>query len=62
MWTLIRERQQQPRRWAARRQDGIAAVQRFTWSAFTDRVASIYMEVASRSARVPEKSSAPCPA
>jgi glycosyltransferase involved in cell wall biosynthesis len=59
---LIREREEQPRRWTARRSDGIAAAHRFTWSAFAEKLVSIYEDVARGRQRVPQESPDPCPA
>jgi len=58
---ILREHETLPERSTARRALGIARARRFTWTAFADRMAGIYLDLA-RAQSVEVRESAACPA
>jgi glycosyltransferase involved in cell wall biosynthesis len=62
MAALLREREERPDRWIARRNRGVAWARRFTWTQFAARLADIYSEVARAPWTPRSKESAECPA
>ena len=61
MLALLRERSENPSRWSARRDRGIAHARQFTWTQFADRLAAIYSEVARSTRSVRSAKSEACP-